>query len=395
MRRWRVLLPALSLLAPAALGAQPDSLEIRFLDVGQGEAIVIRGPEGKTALVDAGPDDAVVEQLERLGVATIDFALATHGHADHIGGMRTVLAALDVRYFMDNGLPHTTETYLRLMRELGRSEDVVYLEARARTIELGTVRLRILPPPRDGDGQNNRSVGLLVQYGEFRALLTGDSEAEELNHFLSLGVPAVDLLKAAHHGSRDGLTPAWLAATDPQVVVISSGRGNPYGHPHREALRQYATVADRIYRTDRHGTITIRAARDGGFSVETEYGTDRRAVPASGSRPGRNGVRLRVQADAPGNDHENLNGEFVDLNNVGTSPVALGGWTLCDAANHCYTFPDGVILPAGGSARLFTGSGHDTGDRFFMNGRQAVWNNDGDVATLYDREGGVVIRHEY
>ncbi len=275
--------------ACAAPAAAQDStrVELIFLDVGQGDAIVIRSPEGKVALVDAGPGP-IVSQLRRRGIDSIDIAIASHPHADHIGGMAGVIRSMPVRFYMDNGVPHTTSTYLNLLRTL-RASDITYLRATDRTIRLGSVNLTILPPPDEANGHNDRSVGLLIEYGEFRALLTGDSEVAELNHFIELGVPYVTVLKAAHHGSRDAVTPAWLSATKPEVVVISLGRDNPYGHPHPWAMRYYRAVAREIYRTDLHGEVTVRGWEDGRVEIVTARGT--RVVPPLDARPSE--TRLR------------------------------------------------------------------------------------------------------
>jgi beta-lactamase superfamily II metal-dependent hydrolase len=242
-------------------------LELTFLDVGQGDAILIRSPEGKTALVDAGPGDLTTE-LQRLGVDTIDLAVASHAHADHIGGMDEVIERFPVRYYLDNGMPHTTSTYRRLMEQV-RERDLTYLRAEARALRLGSATIRVLPPDPDAEEQNDRSIALVVEFGSFRALLTGDSEIEALAHFVRIGVPQVTVLKAAHHGSRNGVTPAWLAATKPRVVVISCGRENPYGHPHAWALRYYEGSGAEVYRTDRDGTITVLADGEGTYEVLT------------------------------------------------------------------------------------------------------------------------------
>ena len=100
-------------------------------------------------------------------------------------------------------------------------------------------------------------------------------------------------------------------------------------------------------------------------------------------------------ADAPGNDHYNLNGEYVVLSNHSNSDMGIGGWTLCDAAAHCFTFPRGSSIPPRGHVTLYTGAGTTDGQNFFMNRRQAVWNNRGDVATLTDSAGNLVVRHVY
>ena len=212
--------------------AQEAQVHLVFLDVGQGDAIVVRSPEGKIALVDSGNDGAIVYQLQALGIDSIDIAIASHPHADHIGGMAAVLRNFPVRYYMDNGVPHTTATYRELLRAVSKS-DITYLQPTARTIELGSVRIHVFPPMERATNRNNQSVGLLIEYGEFEAWLSGDSEIEELNHFLSLGVPSVEVLKAAHHGSRDAVSPGWLAATKPDAVVTSLGLNTTYAHPAR------------------------------------------------------------------------------------------------------------------------------------------------------------------
>ena len=248
--------------------AQEAQVQLIFLDVGQGDAIVVRSPEGKIALVDSGNDGAIVYQLQALGIDSIDIAIASHPHADHIGGMAAVLRNFPVRYYMDNGVPHTTATYRELLRTVSNS-DITYLQPTARTIELGSVRIHVFPPMERARNLNNQSVGLLIEYGEFAAWLSGDSEIEELNHFLSLGVPSVDVLKAAHHGSRDAVSPGWLSATKPDAVVISVGLDNTYGHPDPWAIRYYDASSDFIYRTDHHGQVTIRGNLDGTFEVTT------------------------------------------------------------------------------------------------------------------------------
>ncbi len=395
-----ITLGMLLMLSSACRGwAQEAQVQLVFLDVGQGDAIVVRSPEGKIALIDSGNDGGIVSQLHALGIDTIDIAIASHPHADHIGGMAAVLRNFPVRYYMDNGVPHTTATYRDLLRTVSNS-NINYLQPTARTIELGSVRIRVFPPMEGATNLNNQSIGLLIQHGEFEAWLSGDSEIEELNHFLSLGVSNVDVLKAAHHGSRDAVSPAWLSATKPAAVVISVGLGNSYGHPNPWAMRYYETVSDFIYRTDHHWQVTILGNLDGTFEVNTGQTADtsvvpERATPEGPPAPSANTLELWVFADAPGNDHYNLNGEYVVLTNNGNTDIAIGGWTLCDAASHCFTFPRGASMTTGARVTVYTGPGRNDGRNFFMNRRQAVWNNRGDVATLTDSAGNLVVRYVY
>lgn len=244
--------------------------EITFLDVGQGDATLIRAPDGRAALIDAGPGDPTA-QLEELGVDRLDLVVASHPHADHIGGMEAVLDAFPVGAYMDNGRPHTTATYLSLLRDLEARDDVTYLEAAPRTLTLGDVTLDVLPlPPGDDVDHNDRSIGIVVRFGRFSALLSGDSERREVSYFLEHdAVPDVAVLKAPHHGSRNGFTEAFLRAARPELVVIPLG-DNPYGHPHEEAVEAYRAVASEVYRTDRNGRVTIFGYEDGSYRVRTQ-----------------------------------------------------------------------------------------------------------------------------
>jgi beta-lactamase superfamily II metal-dependent hydrolase len=262
-----IALTALLLLALPTLS--PAQVAITFLDVGQADAVVIRSPEGQTALIDAGRTEPL-QFLSQMGIDQIDLLVATHPHADHIGGMADILNALPVRFYMDNGQTHTTATYQELLLTLQQRTDVTYLAAEPRTISLGSAELEVLPlPPIDAVDHNNRSVGLVLRFGAFTAFLSGDSEREELTHFLRQGVvPNVTLLKAPHHGSDNGFTLDFLRRSRPEIVVISVG-DNSYGHPRPVALTAYDAVAEEVYRTDLLGHITVLGYEDGRYEVLT------------------------------------------------------------------------------------------------------------------------------
>ncbi|WP_419948171.1 MBL fold metallo-hydrolase [Candidatus Palauibacter sp.] len=378
----------------------PDSaLRITFLDVGQGDAVLIHAPGGQVALVDAGPGD-IVPLLRGFGVTRIDLLVATHPHADHIGGMAGVIETFPVRFHMDNGQPHTTATYRRLLAALDARPQITYLEAYPRTLALGEVDIEVLPLLPPGTTElNDRSIALVVRYGSFTAFLSGDSGVRQLSHLVGQGVvPRATLLKAPHHGSDDGYTWEFLDAARPRVVVISAGRNNRYGHPRPAALSAFRASGATVFRTDRHGHVSVAARENGDYTVA--YGgqvalrgdaTDAVSAGAAGGA----GIRLSVHADAPGNDHRNPNGEYAVLESLSSEDRMIGGWTLCDLANHCFTFPAGAVLAAGGRLFVHTGSGSADGTRYYMGRRQAVWNNRGDTATLYDGTGAVLVVFDY
>ncbi len=238
-------------------------MAIEFLDVGQGDAILIRSPEGKIALVDAGPSrDAAAEWLNRKGVERVDLVVVTHHHSDHHGGMEAIVRDFQPRYFLFADSGHTTQGWLRLLK-LVKDEGVatVLATGKPRRIELGSVSLTVFPqPPEDARNENNNSVGLRLQYGGFSVLLTGDSENEERRWWLANCPDLIrdaSILKLAHHGSHNGLDPDWLDLTRPDLAVASLGQGNSYGHPHRETLELLREYDVPLLRTDQWGTITL------------------------------------------------------------------------------------------------------------------------------------------
>jgi beta-lactamase superfamily II metal-dependent hydrolase len=256
------LTPAASPAAPV-IAASSDPATVHLLDVGQGDAILIRSPEGKVALIDAGPSKNIVKLLQDQRVTSIDLVVVSHHHADHIGGMDDVIKTFKPKVYLDSGSSHTSATYKRLL-EAVRDAGTQYVRAEPRRINLGSVVLTVFPlPPEDRDEENNNSVGLRVQYGSFSVLLTGDSEERERawwkQHAQTVPFADITALKLAHHGSRNGTDREWLRATKPRLAVASLGKGNSYRHPHQETLD--ALVAERVplLRTDEHGTVTIES----------------------------------------------------------------------------------------------------------------------------------------
>jgi beta-lactamase superfamily II metal-dependent hydrolase len=263
----RRLLPVLWwILFAARLAAQ--EVRVLFFDVGQADAALVETPEGRRVLIDAGRERlALARRLHDQGIDTLDLVVASHNHADHIGGMAEVLRSLVVLNYLDNGVPYETAA-ARAVRRLVRERGIRYLAAERRVLALGSVRLVVLSsPPGDGE-QYLESVGLLVEYGKFRALFTGDSEVAELEHWLAAdSIPTVTLLKAAHHGSANGVTERWARATRPAVVVISVGVGNSYGHPAPEVVALWCRLGAAVYRTDSSGSIEVRGGADGQAAV--------------------------------------------------------------------------------------------------------------------------------
>ena len=276
MRRLRLRLGLLTLVAALDLGLVPEALaqrvsdstplELHFLDVGQGDAILIKyGSIG--VLVDAGRGDDIVLVLAEQGIDSLAAAIASHNHDDHIGGMDAVLADYPVGRYLYNH--RAAQNYnAEAVEDILVEEGIDAPEPPWEPIELGDARITVFPSPLDPDDatENTSSLGVLVERGGFRALLTGDSEVEELNAWLKTGlIPRVNVLKAAHHGARNGVTPGWINRTKPEVVVISVGANNSYGHPDPWAMRYYQSHRRMVLRTDLDGTVIVTVDREGRY----------------------------------------------------------------------------------------------------------------------------------
>jgi beta-lactamase superfamily II metal-dependent hydrolase len=264
-----VLALGLALIVGPAPAQQPTprraaAASVEFLDVGQGDSILVRSPEGKTALIDAGPSHHVVELLKARGIKNLDLVVVTHHHADHYGGMAAVVREFRPRVFLASGSSHTTAHYqalLELVRDLGIQ--AIQPTDRPRRIELGSVLLTVFPQaPEDTKDENNNSVGIRLQYGDFSVLLPGDAEAPE-RRWWERAVPELirgcKVLKLAHHGSRNGTDAPWLAIVKPELAVASMGKGNEFGHPHPETLALLSHLGITLKRTDFDGTVTIQS----------------------------------------------------------------------------------------------------------------------------------------
>ena len=255
--------PGFAQLSSGWSGGAAKPLVIDFLDIGQGDSILIRSPEGKTALVDAGPSrDAAAKLLKRKGITALDIVIVSHHHSDHYGGMDQVVRNFKPEYFMATGSSHTTKDYLKLLQTV-KAEGITAVAptAKPRKIELGSVLLTVFPqPPLDHQEENNNSIGIRLEYDKFSVLMTGDSETDERQWWLAHNSSLIrdcTILKLAHHGSRNGTDQRWLDLVQPEAAVASLGAGNDYGHPHSETISLLRKNEIPFLRTDQRGTITI------------------------------------------------------------------------------------------------------------------------------------------
>ena len=410
----------------SSLRAENDGkLSVYFLDVGQGDSsLIIFGD--KTILIDAGEidmGDRVVSDLKRLGVSRIDLLVATHPHSDHIGGMQNVLDAFPVGQVLDSGMPHGSTLYERFLEKIDRKNIPYTVAVEGETIELDpALRIMVLSPPekRFGDDLNTNSMVLRISYGTINLLFTGDIGGEAETALVKSGYALnAQILKAGHHGSLHSSSPAFIARVRPEAAIISVGQDNPYGHPHQQTLDTLKNAGVTIYRTDRDGTILVRS-NGTSYAVKTgkgsgwlalavttmpqDTGTYALIVPPLPTPPeavisisipppsialpqigNADAVMISAtQFNAPGDDRQNVNGEWVQLTNRGDDTVLIAGWTLSDNSRSIlYTFPAVYLVP-GETVTIFSGTGMMNNTALFMGKTEPVWGNSGDIALLQD-----------
>jgi competence protein ComEC len=436
-----VILPVFTNAGHTHFAENEGKLSVYFLDVGQGDSTLFV-IEGKTILIDAGETDMgdrVVSDLRKLGVTRIDLLVATHPHSDHIGGMQKVLAVFPVGQVLDAGRPHPSSTYEHFLETIDRKNIPYRVAEPGQIIDVDpALRVFVLSPPaqRIGDDPNINSLVLRISYGTIDFLMSGDLGGEGEDALLRSGYPLdAEILKVGHHGSASSTSPAFLARVRPELGVLFLGEDNPYGHPHQETLDLLKESGVTLYRTDRDGTVVVRT--DGlSYSVKTEtndhgiwnISTIRETtkvtpvftlptlpplapvpfphitlppVPANLAIPVPvltapqigNASSIYISAtqfDAPGDDRQNLNGEWVQLTNKGDDIVLIAGWTLSDVGQSTlYTFP-AILLVPGESVTIFSGTGTLNNTALFMGKTEPIWGNSGDIAILKDGRGTII-----
>jgi competence protein ComEC len=292
------LVVAVAVAGAVAISRPAGVARVTVLDVGQGDAILVEGPRGGRLLVDGGPDpDRLLIELDRRIPAwdrRIDALILSHPHEDHVAGLALLLDRYQVGRVFEPGMRGPGPGYAAWLDRVGRRRPDVRLSlAAGDRLAVDDIGLRVLwpvrgsvpsAPPDSGTAINNVSVVLLGTVGERRFLLAGDIEEEVDPTLLAAGLPSVDLLKVAHHGSRTATTEAFVEAVRPRVAVTSAGLGNPYGHPARATLDRLATAGARVFRTDRDGSVTV-SFDDAGMSVDVAPRRTAIRASASTTRP--------------------------------------------------------------------------------------------------------------
>ena len=244
-----------------------EDLRVHYIDVGQGDAILIQ-KDHQNMLIDAGDnkyEQLMVDYLKGHGVSKVDFLIATHPHADHIGGMDAVIKNFDIGTIIMPKVAHNSKTFEDVLLAIKEKGLKVNAPKIAEAYELGDARWTILAPNSEiYENFNNYSVVVKLEYGNKSFLFTGDAENLPEEEMLARhgNLLSSNVLKVGHHGSNSSTTEEFLEVVHPEIAVIQLAKDNKYGHPHSEVMERLEDYGVDIYRNDIHGNIIINSDRN-------------------------------------------------------------------------------------------------------------------------------------
>lgn len=252
-----------------------NPLRIHFIDVGEGDAILIQAST-KNILIDAGnPITGIrlLRYLQKLHIGKIDHIILTHAHPDHMGGIFTIAQLIPFDHIHDNGENikeiARRQPLFRWYRELVRENPKYELLGAGNSFHFDDITLTVLWPPKNRGSAdwNAGSLVCMLETGTFRCLLMGDANRITEGELLKIGISLkAHILKAGHHGASDTATVEFIEAVNPETVIISVNKGNIRGYPSGTVIERYRRAA-KVYRTDRDGTIVVTVYSDGRYIV--------------------------------------------------------------------------------------------------------------------------------
>lgn len=250
--------------APKMNSNSLSSLEVHFIDVGQGDSTLIMC-DGEAMLIDAGDNNQgtkVQNYIQKRGIKQLKYVIGTHPDADHIGGLDVILYKFDCDTVIMPKKENDTATYRDVVDAMNEKMYKQTYPIAGEQYLLGSAVFTILSPVKEYEDTNNSSVVIRLEHGNCSFLFSGDAEQSAEQDVLQNGIAVqADVLKVGHHGSKSSSSSAYLDAIEPTYAVVSCGEGNSYGHPHAETLNNLRSRGVQLFRTDEQGSIV--ATSDG------------------------------------------------------------------------------------------------------------------------------------
>ncbi|WP_313893714.1 MBL fold metallo-hydrolase [Psychrobacillus sp.] len=360
-------------------------MKVHFIDVGQGDSIFIQSPNGKNMLIDGGKRDSgkeVVAFLRDLGVNKLDYVVATHPDADHIGGLLAVLNSISIKNFVDSGKVHTSQTYEKMLTLIQEKKIPFIVPANGDEISLDpAINITVLNAGEGAADNNEASIVLRVAYKDVSFLLTGDADTGVESNMMEQYNVESTILKAGHHGSNTSSSSEFIAAVKPEVSILSYGKDNSYGHPHSEVVSVLKKAGSQVYATAEAGNISV-STNGVDYSVSAGH-----ALPKEEIVEPVVDVSISITS-------KDLREEIVGITNKGNESVSLQGWQLFSIeGNQVFKFPN-ISLAVGKTIYITSGPDAVEGQGYIKWNNGQMWKNDGDAAQLLNEKGEIVSEME-
>lgn len=243
-------------------GEERAIMDVHFINVGQGDSILIQTPANKNILIDGGSPKAgqkVVDYLKKLDIAKLDLLIATHPDIDHIGGLPQVMRSIKVNKIIDSGKFYTTKTYFKYMNHIKQAKIPLTTAVKGEYIHIDpSIKIKILNTYERRKNNNQSSIVLKITYDDIDFLLMADVEKEQEQELRKEYQLEADILKIAHHGSRTSSSLEFLQEVNPKIALITYSKKNKYGHPVQQVIENLYRIQTSIYSTAVFGDIIIR-----------------------------------------------------------------------------------------------------------------------------------------